>query len=532
MDKQQLATLISEGKAVLGMELGSTRIKAVLIGEDHSPIAMGDHGWENRLENGVWTYHLEDVWTGVQEAYANLAADVQEKYGVTLTKLSGIGVSAMMHGYLPFGKDDQQLAEFRTWRNTMTEQAAAQLTELFGFNIPQRWSIAHLDQAILNGEAHVADIAHLTTLAGYIHWQLTGCKVMGVGEASGMFPISDETGKFDAGMMAAYNQRLTDKGIAWKLEDILPVVLNAGEDAGTLTEKGAKLLDPTGTLQPGALVCPPEGDAGTGMVATNSVAVRTGNVSAGTSVFAMIVLEKSLSKVYPEIDMVTTPTGKPVAMVHCNNCTSDINAWAGMLHGFSAAAGQELDMGKVYTTLFNAAMEGEKDCGGVINCNYFSGEPVTGLDEGRPMMVRMPDSKLSFANFARSLVYGAIVSLKLGMDILTAEKVQIDSLLGHGGFFKTPGVGQKLMAAALGTPVSVMETAGEGGPWGMALLAAYRVNRGENETLEAYLNNKVFGDNKGSKAEPDAADADGFAAYTKLFSASLEAERAAVKAMR
>ncbi|MBP3648216.1 MAG: FGGY-family carbohydrate kinase, partial [Clostridia bacterium] len=497
MDKQQLATLISEGKAVLGMELGSTRIKAVLIGADHTPIAMGDHGWENRLENGVWTYHLEDVWTGVQDAYAKLAADVKEKYGVTLTKLSGIGVSAMMHGYLPFDKDDQQLAEFRTWRNTMTEQAAAELTELFGFNIPQRWSIAHLDQAILNGEAHVSQIAHLTTLAGYLHWQLTGQKVLGVGEASGMFPINDETGKYDQRMMAAYNQRLAAKGISWKLEDILPGVLDAGEDAGVLTEKGAKLLDPTGTLQAGALVCPPEGDAGTGMVATNSVAVRTGNVSAGTSVFAMIVLEKSLSKVYPEIDMVTTPTGKPVAMVHCNNCTSDINAWAGMLHGFAAAAGKEVSMGDVYVTLFNAAMEGDKDCDGIINYNYFSGEPVTGLEEGRPMMVRMPDSKLTFANFARSLVYGAIVSLKLGMDILTAEKVQIDSLLGHGGFFKTPGVGQKLMAAALGTPVSVMETAGEGGPWGMALLAAYRVNREEGETLDAYLNNKVFGDNKG-----------------------------------
>ncbi|MBE5815663.1 MAG: ATPase [Clostridiales bacterium] len=531
MDKQQLATYIEAGKAVLGIELGSTRIKAVLIGADHSPIAMGDHGWENRLENGVWTYHLTDVWAGVQDAFAKLAADVKAKYGTELTALAGIGISAMMHGYLPFDKEGNQLAEFRTWRNTMTEQAAAQLTELFGFNIPQRWSIAHLDQAILNGEAHVANIAHLNTLAGYIHWQLTGRKVLGVGEASGMFPISDETGKYDEKMLAAYDQRLAAKGISWKLEDILPTVLNAGEDAGSLTAEGARLLDPTGKLQPGALVCPPEGDAGTGMVATNSVAVRTGNVSAGTSVFAMIVLEKSLSKVYPEIDMVTTPTGKPVAMVHCNNCTSDINAWAGMLHGFAAAAGKPVDMGDVYVTLFNAAMEGEKDCGGVVNYNYFSGEPVTGLEEGRPMLVRMPDAKLSFANFARSLVFGAIVSLKLGMDILAAEKVQIDSLLGHGGFFKTPGVGQSLMAAALGTPVSVMETAGEGGPWGMALLAAYRVNRTESESLEAYLSEKVFGDNKGSKAEPAAADAEGFNAYTKLFVAGLEAEKAAAKHM-
>ncbi len=532
MDKQQLATFISEGKAVLGMELGSTRIKAVLIGQDHSPIASGAHDWENRLENGVWTYHLEDVWTGVQDAFASLAADVKQRYGVALEKLAGIGISAMMHGYLPFDQEGKQLAEFRTWRNTMTEQAAAQLTELFGFNIPQRWSIAHLEQAILNGEAHVAKIDHLTTLAGYLHWQLTGQKVMGVGEASGMFPISDETGKFDQRMVDLYDARLAQRGIQWKLLDILPEVLNAGEDAGVLTAQGAKLLDPTGTLQAGALVCPPQGDAGTGMVATNSVAVRTGNVSAGTSVFAMIVLEKSLSKVYPEIDMVTTPTGKPVAMVHCNNCTSDINAWAGMLHGFAAAAGMDVDMGKVFVTLFNSAMEGDKDCDGVINYNDFSGEPVIGLDEGRPMMVRMPDSKLTFANFARSLVYGAMVSLKLGMDILAGEQVKIDSLLGHGGFFKTPGVGQKLMAAALGTPVSVMETAGEGGPWGMALLAAYRVNRSEDETLEAYLSQKVFGDNQGVKAEPDAADAEGFAAYTKLFVAGLEAERAATKFMR
>jgi len=532
MDKQQLATLISEGKAVLGMELGSTRIKAVLIGEDHAPIAMGAHDWENRLEDGIWTYHLEDVWTGIQDAYASLVQDVKVQYGVALESLAGIGVSAMMHGYLAFDKNDEQLAQFRTWRNTMTERAAAELTELFGFNIPQRWSIAHLDQAILNGEEHVAQIAHLTTLAGYIHWQLTGQKVLGVGEASGMFPIDDATCDFNEQMIAKFDQRIAPKGFGWTLKDILPSVLNAGDDAGILTEKGAKLLDPTGTLKSGALVCPPEGDAGTGMVATNSVAVRTGNVSAGTSVFAMIVLEKALSKVYPELDMVTTPTGKPVAMVHCNNCTSDINAWAGMLHGFAAAAGQEVDMGKVFVTLFNAAMEGDKDCDGVINYNYFSGEPVTGLDEGRPMMVRMPDSKLTFANFARSLVYGAIVSLKLGMDILAGEQVKIDSLLGHGGFFKTPGVGQKLMAAALGTPVSVMETAGEGGPWGMALLAAYRVNRKEGETLEAYLSEKVFGDNKGTKAEPDAADAEGFNAYTKLFVAGLDAERAATKSMR
>ncbi len=530
MDK--LATYINDGNAILGMELGSTRIKAVLIGQDHSPIASGAHDWENRLENGVWTYHMEDVWTGVQHAYAELAADVQAKYGVTLTKLGGIGISAMMHGYLPFDKDGKQLCEFRTWRNTMTEQAAAQLTELFGFNVPQRWSIAHLDQAILNGEAHVADIAHLTTLAGYLHWQLTGQKVMGVGEASGMFPIDDETGKFNQKMIDAFNQRIAPKGFGWKLEEILPTVLSAGDDAGSLTEEGAKLLDPTGTLQAGTPLCPPEGDAGTGMAATNSVAIRTGNVSAGTSVFAMIVLEKSLSKVYPEIDMVTTPTGKPVAMVHCNNCTSDINAWMGVLKGFVDACGLNISMNDIYVSTFNAALAAEKDCGGVVNIPLFSGEPVVGLDEGRPMMVRMPDAKLTFANFARSLVAGAMTSLKIGMDILVEENVKIDSLLGHGGYFKTPVVGQTILANALNTPISVMETAGEGGPWGMALLAAFRVHGKRGETLEQYLNEHVFAGAKGSTIAPNAEDVKGLDAYTARFQQALAAEEAAVAEMR
>ena len=523
---------IADGRAVLGIELGSTRIKAVLIGPDHAPIASGDHTWENRLENGVWTYHLEDVWAGIQDAYANLVADVKAKYGVALAKLGGFGVSAMMHGYLPFDKDGKQLAEFRTWRNTMTGEAAAELTDLLGFNVPQRWSIAHLYQAVLKGEAHVPAIHHLTTLAGYVHWQLTGKKVLGVGEASGMIPIDSEKCDYDQRMIDLVDAKIAEKGYAWKLRDILPAVLNAGEDAGVITAEGAKLLDPTGALEPGAVVAPPEGDAGTGMTATNAVAVRTGNVSAGTSVFAMIVLEKPLSKVYPEIDMVTTPTGKPVAMVHCNNCTSDINAWAGMLKGFCDAAGLTISMNDLYVSLFNAALQGEKDCGGVVNVALFSGEPVVGLDEGRPMLVRMPDAKLSFPNFARAIVSGAMTSLKIGMDILVKENVQIDALLGHGGYFKTPVVGQKILAAALKTPISVMETAGEGGPWGMALLAAYRANRKAGQTLEDYLNEQVFAGAKGSTIAPDEADAAGFDAYTAKFTQALEAEKAAVAAMK
>ena len=523
-----IASVIQSGRAVLGLELGSTRIKCVLIGEDHAPIASGDHTWENRLENGVWTYHMDDVWAGIQDAYAALKADVESKYGVKLTRLAALGVSAMMHGYLPFDKDGKQLCEFRTWRNTMTADAAEALTSLFDFNIPQRWSIAHLYQAILNGESHLPSLARLTTLAGHVHYMLTGRHVMGVGEASGMFPIDSQTGTYDARMVRLFDEAIASKGYGWKLLDILPAVLNAGEDAGSLTAEGAKLLDPTGVLEAGALVAPPEGDAGTGMTATNAVAVRTGNVSAGTSVFAMVVLEKPLSKVYPEIDMVTTPTGKPVAMVHCNNCTSDINAWAGMLKGFCEAAGKSVSMGEIYTALFTSALAGDKDCGGVVNLPLFSGEPVVGLNEGRPMMVRTPDAALTFANFSRSLVAGAMSSLKLGMDILARENVKIDSLLGHGGYFKTPVAGQTILAASLNTPISVMETAGEGGPWGMALLAAYRANRQENQTLEAYLQDQVFAHAKSVSISPDAADAAGLEAYTQRFSACLDAQKAAI----
>jgi len=523
---------IESGSAVLGIEFGSTRIKAVLIGEDHAPIASGDFTWDNRLENGVWTYHMDEVWTGVQAAYANLKKDVLEQYGAKLTKLRALGISGMMHGYLPFDQGGKQLAEFRTWRNTITGQAAAELTGLLNFGVPQRWSIAHLYQAILNGEEHVKDIARLTTLAGCVHYALTGRHVMGVGEASGMFPIDSAACDYDQAKVDTFDAHIADKGYPWKLRDILPVVLNAGGDAGRLTEAGARLLDPSGDLEAGVMMAPPEGDAGTGMAATNAVAERTGNVSAGTSVFAMVVLEKPLSRVYPEIDMVTTPSGRPVAMVHCNNCTSDINAWAGMLKGFADAAGLKVSMGEIYTSIFRAAMQGEKDAGGVINVPYLSGEHTTGLSEGRPMIVRTPEAQLTFQNFARSLVAGAITSLKLGMTILEKENVKIDSLLGHGGYFKTPGTAQNLLAAALKAPVSVMETAGEGGPWGMALLAAYRVNKKEGQTLESYLSDEVFASANSLTVQPDAADAEGMDQYAARFVQALEAEKAAAESMK
>lgn len=525
--------MIESGRAVLGIEFGSTRIKAVLIGPDHMPMAQGDHTWENRLENGIWTYSLAEVRAGLQAAYRAMAADAAEKYGAAPAHLAALGISAMMHGYLPFDANGALLVPFRTWRNTITEQAAAALTEAFSFNIPQRWSVAHLYQAILNGEAHVPQIAFLTTLAGYVHWQLSGEKVLGVGDAAGMFPIDSETGDYSAPMLAAFDSLVAEKRYPWTLRGILPKVLPAGADAGTLTEAGARLLDPSGTLCAGALLAPPEGDAGTGMAATNSVAARTGNVSAGTSVFAMIVLEKALSNHYPEIDMVTTPTGKAVAMVHCNNCTSDLNAWVELLQEASGALGGRTDLNEVYGTLYRKALEGDADCGGVLTCNYFSGEPITRLDEGRPLVVRRPDAKFTLANFMRANLYSAMATLKLGMDILTEkEHVSVDTLMGHGGLFKTKGVAQRLMAGALNVPVSCMETAGEGGPWGMALLAAYRANRAEGETLEAYLADRVFAGAAGETIAPDAADAAGFASFIEQYQKGLAAERAAVAALR
>ena len=427
LDVNKAKATIESGKAVLGIEFGSTRIKAVLVGEDNAPIASGSHDWENQLVNGIWTYSLDAIWAGLQDCYSDLAADVKKTYGVELENLAAIGFSAMMHGYMAFNKDDELLVPFRTWRNTITGQASEELFKLFNYNIPQRWSISHLYQAILNGEEHVKDITFFTTLAGYIHWQLTGQKVIGVGDGSGMFPIDINTKDFKKEMIAKFDELIAPKGYAWKLEDILPKNLVAGENAGVLTEEGAKKLDVSGKLKAGIPICPPEGDAGTGMAATNSVERRTGNVSAGTSVFGMIVLEKDLSKAYPEIDMVTTPSGDLVAMVHCNNCTSDLNAWVNIFKEFMEAMGMEVDMGKLFGTLYNKALEGDKVCGGLLAYNYFSGEHITGFDEGRPLFVRRPDSKFSLANIMRVNLYTSLGALKTGFDLLMKnENVQID----------------------------------------------------------------------------------------------------------
>lgn len=522
---------VQSGKTSLGIEFGSTRIKAVLIGPDYVPIASGDHAWENRYEDGIWTYSLEDIWGGFKDAYKNLAADVEEKYGEKLTKTGSIGISAMMHGYLAFDENRELLVPFRTWRNTITGPASEKLTEALNFNIPQRWSAAHLYQAILNDEPHVGKIHYLTTLAGYIHWKLTGEFVIGVGDASGMFPIDSTSCDYDEAMLKKFDDLAAPKGYSWKVKDILPKVLTAGLAAGTLTEEGAKLLDPTGTLQPGVPFCPPEGDAGTGMAATNAVAKRTGNVSAGTSVFAMIVLEKNLSRVYPEIDMVTTPAGKPVAMVHCNNCTNEINAWAKVFRGFLEALGQKPDMNEVYSAMFNTALSGEADAGGLLLYNYLSGEPITGLTQGRPLLFRSPKGNLDFPNFMRAQLYSALATLKLGMDILADENVGLDRLLGHGGFFKTPVVGQKIMAAAANAPVSVMETAGEGGPWGMALLASYMMEKADGETLEDYLENKVFDGQRVTTISPSKEDTEGFKKFMEGYVSGLKVESAALEAI-
>ena len=524
---------IANGKAVLGIEFGSTRIKAVLVDENNMPIASGDHDWENRLENGVWTYTLEDIWTGLQDCYQKMTEDVKEKYGVAVEKLAAIGFSAMMHGYLAFDKEGNLLVPFRTWRNTITQEASEALTKVFNFHVPQRWSIAHLYQAILNGEEHVPQVDFFTTLDGYIHWQLTGEKVLGVGSASGMFPIDSTIKDYDKAMIQKFDELVAPKEFPWKLEHLLPKVLLAGDKAGVLTEEGAKKLDPTGTLQAGCPLCPPEGDAGTGMVATNSVKQRTGNVSAGTSVFAMIVLEKALKRVHEEIDMVTTPSGDAVAMVHCNNCTSDLNAWVNIFKEFAESFGIDVDMNKLFGTLYNKALEGDKDCGGLLAYNYFSGEHITGFEEGRPMFVRTPDSKFSLANFMRANLYTSLGALKVGLDILLKEEeVAIDRITGHGGLFKTKGVGQKILAAAMDATVSVMKTAGEGGAWGIALLASYMVNKDAGEALEDYLQNKVFGGDEGEKMDPDPEDVKGFDEFIKRYRAGFSIERAAVDALK
>lgn len=513
-------------RAVLGLEMGSTRIKAVLIDEEHKPIASGDYAWENRLENGVWTYDLEEVVTGLRACYRSLADDAEAKFGQRPRRLAAIGISGMMHGYLVFDKAGELLVPFRTWRNTITGQAAAELTEKFRFNIPQRWSIAHLYQAILNKEEHVKDIALLTTLSGYIHLRLTGQNVVGVGEASGMFPYDQTSGDFSAAHVKLFDELVSDRGYPWKLRDILPGVLPAGAPAGVLTAEGAALLDETGTLEPGIPLCPPEGDAGTGMTATGAVLPRTGSISAGTSAFALLVLERELKGCYPEIDVVATPSGQPVAMAHTNTCTSDADAWVRLFGEFYQFMGQKADLGELFPKLFRKALEGEPDCGGLVNFNYFSGEPVTGTEIGRPMFTRVPEGHFTLANFMRAQLYGAIAALKLGIDLLVErEGVETDRLLGHGGFFKTEGVGRQIMADALGVPISTMKTAGEGGPWGMALLAAYMCRKAEGESMEDYLD-KVFARAESQVSQPDPAGRAGFAAYLKRYTACLPAERA------
>ena len=516
---------------VLGIELGSTRIKAVLIDRNHTPVASGSYDWENRFVNGIWTYSMEDIRTGLQGCYADLKADVARRLGVELTTVGAIGVSAMMHGYLPFDADGAPLAEFRTWRNTITGEAAAELTGRFGFNIPQRWSIAHLYQAMLNGEAHVARLDYLTTLAGYIHWKLTDQRVMGVGEASGMFPIDSDTCDYRQDMVEQFDALAARRGYRWQLRHVLPRVLVAGDFAGTLTAKGARLLDPTGTLRPGIPVAPCEGDAGTGMAATNSVRTATGNVSAGTSDFAMVVVDRPL-EIHREIDMVTTPDGAPVAMVHCNNCTSDINAWVELLGEAAALVGANISKDELFTLLFRKALEGDADCGGLLSYNYFSGEGVTDLDEGRPLFVRTPDARLTLANFMRTHLLSALATLKIGLDILTKEeRVAINCLYGHGGFFKTPQVGQRMLSAAVAAPVSVMETAGEGGPYGMALLAAYMLWKAEGETLPDYLDHQVSAHAKTETLMADAADIQGFAAFLERYQRGLPLEKLATEVL-
>lgn len=521
---------IQEGKAILGIELGSTRIKAILVDSDNNPIAQGSHQWENQLVNGIWTYSTEAVWYGLQDAYSNLRKDVLAKYDVEIENLAAIGISAMMHGYMPFDKGGKILVPFRTWRNTNTGQAAAELSDLFMFNIPLRWSISHIYQAILNGEEHVKDITFLTTLAGYVHWRLTGEKVLGVGDASGMIPVDPATKDYNAQMVDIFDAIVARKGYDWKLKDILPKSLDAGTPAGTLTEEGAKLLDVSGHLKPGAVFCPPEGDAGTGMVATNAVSPRTGNVSAGTSSFSMIVLEHDLSKPYEAIDIVTTPDGKPVAMVHCNNCTSDLNAWVGLFKEFLILKGEAVDMDNLYGKLYNHAMTGDTDCGGIMAYNFISGEPVVGLAEGRPLVVRSASDKFNLANLMRAHLYASVAVLKIGNDVLfNEEKVKVDRITGHGGLFKTPGVGQRVLAAAINSPITVMETAGEGGAWGIAILASYTVNNPERLSLPAYLNDKVFSSFVGTTIAPVEEDVEGFNRYAEEYLKCMPTEKAAIE---
>ncbi len=521
---------ILEGRTALGVELGSTRIKAVLTGPEHTPIAVGGDDWENQFINRMWTYSLDAVWGGLQACYADLVADVHKRYGIELTSVGALGVSGMMHGYLAFGSDGELLTPFRTWRNTHTGEAAERLSAQFSHNIPHRWSIAHLYQAVLNGEDHVGSIAHLTTLAGYVHWQLTGRQVLGIGDASGMFPIDTTTGSYNSAMLRQFDRLAAEVGVGLRLADLLPATAHAGQPAGELTDSGAALLDPSGRLQPGIPMCPPEGDAGTGMVATNSVAPRTGNVSAGTSVFAMIVLERELSRVHRELDLVTTPAGDPVAMVHCNNGASELNAWVGLFAEFANALGAEVDLSMVFEALFNAARRGTPDCGGLMSYNYLSGEPITELDEGRPLFFRSPNGTFNLATFMRTHLFASLATLRIGMDeLLKTEGVRLDQMFAHGGLFKTKGVAQSFMAAAINTPVSVGETAAEGGAWGIAILAAFLVESSDGQRLDEFLRNAVFANTNVRTVHPDPVDVAGFEAFMERYVAALPVEHAAVR---
>ena len=521
--------VIIGGRTALGIELGSTRIKAVLIGPDSAPLAVGTHDWENQFVDRVWTYSLDAVRTGLQESFAALTDDVRRRHGVELSSVGALGVSAMMHGYLAFDADGALLTPFRTWRNTNTGRAAERLSAEFGCNIPHRWSVAHLYQAILDREEHVGRLDSLTTLAGYVHWQLTGEKVLGVGDASGMFPIDGSTGGYDAAMLARFDQLAAEAGGQLSLAELLPAVVPAGRPAGTLTGAGAALLDPTGRLRPGVPLCPPEGDAGTGMVATNSVAPRTGNVSAGTSIFAMVVLEHELAEVHRELDLVTTPAGDPVAMVHCNNGASELNAWVGLFGEFARKLGAEVDPSQIFQALFNAALSGASDCGGMLAYNYLSGEPITELEEGRPLFLRSPDSGLDLGTFMRTHLFASLATLRIGMDVLQkTEGVRLDRMFAHGGLFKTEGVAQRFLAAAIDTPVSVGDVAGEGGAWGMAVLAAFVTGGSAGQSLADYLDTTVFPGANLQTAEPDPADVAGFDAFLQRYVAALPVERAAV----
>ncbi|WP_235001527.1 xylulokinase [Halobacillus sp. Marseille-P3879] len=521
---------IANGETTLGIELGSTRIKAVLVDKNFKTIATGSYGWENRLENGIWTYNLLDLITGLQTAYSELKREVERNYGMTIRKIGSIGISAMMHGYMAFDQTGELLVPFRTWRNATTSVAADELTDTFQYNIPERWSIAHLYQAVLDEERHLPRVDYITTLSGFIHWLLTGKKVIGIGDASGMFPIDESTQNYNKSMVKQFDELIAPKGYSWKLKDILPDVYLSGERAGELTDIGAKILDRSENLQPGIPFCPPEGDAGTGMVATNSVRKRTGNVSVGTSVFAMMVLEKELSKVYPEIDLVTTPNGIPVAMVHANNCSSDIDAWIGLFREFYEAMGQKVETNELFTVMFNQALKADPDGGGLLSYGYYSGENITGLEEGRPLFVRSPESNFNLANFMRTHLFTAFGALKIGMDILMKEEnVSVDSILGHGGLFITPIVGQKIVAAAMNTPISVMETAGEGGAWGMAVLASYMTNKDHDESLEDFLDQKVFSEVEVQEIHPDRFDVEGFETFIERYKEGLVIERSAVE---